>query len=216
MSLAKILIFGVGVAIGLRCSSAVCQIKPPSPPKPIATTMKTWSDPAIGLTFKYPAVWKLVPQPESYTPPMTLQPNQKPVVDVQFTGAGNLYSKTNLTELDFVYSTQPAESPAACYKAGNIGDDNTKPTLRTIHGVVYSHSGGASAGMCHGISSEAFASFRGRTCHIFEEAFMTVCPGVVEGTRGLTTNETKALQGHLDAIMQSVVFAPTTPGQPQP
>ena len=60
--------------------------------------------------------------------------------------------------------------------------------------------------MCHEISSEVYSTWRAGTCHLFEEDFMTLCPGVVEGTRGLTPRETRALQRHLDQIMQSVVF----------
>ena len=60
--------------------------------------------------------------------------------------------------------------------------------------------------MCHEISANIYATYRNDVCHLFEQDFMTVCAGVQEGTRGLTPAETKALQHHLDAIMQSVTF----------
>jgi hypothetical protein len=73
--------------------------------------------------------------------------------------------------------------------------------------MTYSHSSGGEGGMCHEISSDVYATWRAGTCYLFEEDFMTICPGVVEGTRGLTAQETRALQRHLDQIMQSVTFA---------
>ena len=100
MRMAKVFLCGAGVAAALVCGGAGCQTKT----KSIPPATKTWNDPAIGLTFRYPTVWTTNPKHQSYMRPMTLQPDQKPIVDAQFTGVGNLYGKTNLSELDFVYS----------------------------------------------------------------------------------------------------------------
>jgi hypothetical protein len=178
----------------------------------VAGQTSTYSDPTTGVTFQYPSVWKKVPKPDAMTQPMFIMAGINPVIDVEFSPKGNLYEKTNLVGLDFLYYTAPATNAAACAKiAVDTAGTDSKPDTKTIHGVAFQHIQTSNSGMCHEMSAEIYSVYRNGVCHLFEEDFMNVCAGVVEGTRGLTDTETKALQRHLDAIMQSVIFAPLKP-----
>jgi hypothetical protein len=191
--------------IGPGLLGGYAQQPAPAAAKPIPLT--TFTDAAHGVSFQYPSVWKRVAKPDAMTLPFLLMAGYKPIIDVEFSSQGNLYAKTNLVGLDFSYYTAPAESQAACAALGNINEGQGVPVSAEIHGVSYSHSSGGEGAACHEISSEVYATWRAGTCHLFEEDFMTICPGVVDGTHELTAQETKALQRHLDQIMQSVTFA---------
>jgi hypothetical protein len=189
---------------GLPGHAQQAKASTPHAAKPVQLT--TFKDASNSVSFQYPSIWKRVPKPDAMTQPSLLMAGHKPILDVEFSPKGNLYAKTNLVALDFSYYTAPAASQAACVALGNPDSENAAVTTH-INGIPYSHASGGQGGMCHEISSEVYATWRGGICHLFEEDFMTVCPGVVDGTRALTTRETKALQRHLDAIMQSVTFA---------
>ena len=186
---------------GMQSGSA----QQPASPSARPVALATFTDAANGVSLQYPSVWKRVAKPDAMTQPSLLMAGHKPVIDVEFSPKGNLYARTNLVALDFSYYTSPADSSAACATLGNPDSENPTVTAK-INGVTYSHASGGQGGMCHEISSEVYSTWRAGTCHLFEEDFMTLCPGVVEGTRGLTPRETRALQRHLDQIMQSVVF----------
>ena len=117
-------------------------------------------------------------KPDAMTQPSLVMAGHQPIVDVEFSPQGNLYAKTNLVGLDFSYYTAPAKSQAACATLGNPDSENEAVTAK-INGIPYSHSSGGQGGMCHEISSEVYATWRAGTCHLFEEDFMTLCPGVV-------------------------------------
>jgi hypothetical protein len=168
--------------------------------------LSTYTNATTGVRFRYPSVWKPVSRPEAQTQPFLFDRGLQPMIDLEFSPKGNLYEKTNLVGLDFVYAAPAASSVAACYKLGEIDSGVAQKEIVTLNDVTYQHAFGGGAGMCHQISSNIYATYRGGLCHLFEQDFMTVCAGVQEGTRGLTPMETKALQGHLDAIMQSVTF----------
>jgi hypothetical protein len=167
--------------------------------------LTTFTDASNSVSFQYPSIWRRVPKPDAMTQPSLLMAGHKPILDVEFSPQGNLYARTNLVALDFSYYTEPAQSRAACAALGNPDSENRSVTT-TINGIPYSHRSGGEGGMCHEISSEVYATWRAGTCHLFEEDFMTLCAGVVDGTRALTPRETKALQRHLDQIMRSVTF----------
>lgn len=169
--------------------------------------LSTYTNATTGVRFQYPSVWKPVAKPEAQTQPFLFDQGLQPVIDLEFSPKGNLYEKTNLVGLDFVYAAPAASSVAACYKLGEVDSGVAQKEMVTINGVPYQHAFGGEAAMCHEMSANIYATYRDGVCHLFEQDFMTVCAGVQEGTRGLTPAETKALQHHLDAIMQSVTFS---------
>jgi hypothetical protein len=170
--------------------------------------LSTYTNPGTGVSFQYPSVWRVVPRPAAMTPPSLIDKGLQPLVDVEFSPKGNLYEKTNLVGLNFLYFKVPAKSVEACYQIGEADSGDVHTQVVTLNGVTYQHSSGGGAATCHEISYGVYATFRDGQCHLFEQDFMTFCAGVVDGTRGLTAKESNALQHHLDAIMQSVTFHP--------
>jgi hypothetical protein len=168
----------------------------------------TYTDPKSGVTFQYPSVWKQVADPASYTQSMVAENSLiKPVFVIEFSPKGNLYEHTNLTGLAFLYFAAPSPDVMACAKLGDVNlGESPKPTNSTIHGVHFQRSKGSDAGMSHQLGSNAYSIYRNGVCYIFEEVFMNISRGVIESAHDLSNAETKALQHHLDAITQSIVF----------
>jgi hypothetical protein len=168
--------------------------------------LSSYSNTSTGVAFQYPSVWKTVSKPDSMQQPFLFDQGLQPAVVLEFSPKGNLYEKTNLVGLDFVYATAPAASVAECYKLGEADSGAAEKEIITLRGVTYQRASGGDAGMCHQLSASIYATYHDGACHLFEQDFSTLCAGVQEGTRGLTSTEVDALHRHLDAIMQSVTF----------
>jgi hypothetical protein len=176
--------------------------------KPIVDNvpLKTYTDPAHGVSFRYPVAWQQVKKFDQYCQPVVFNNKLKPTIIVQFTGAGNYYQKTYLDSLYFQYGGVRMASAATCRKlADEAADGETgTPANTTINGVGFRHSRGGACGLSHGIDADVYTTFRDGVCLVFEADF-TTCSGI-DDTRDLTRAEIKALQKHLDAIMFSVTF----------
>jgi hypothetical protein len=173
----------------------------------------TYTDPKSGATFQYPSVWTQITDTANFTNSLVAENSSiKPTFVVEFSPKGNLYEHTNLSGLDYVYFSVPASDIMACAKLGDLNQgEKPKPTNATIHGVRFQHSSGNDAGMSHQLNSDAYSIYRNGNCYIFEEVFRTVSRGVIEGAHDLTNAQMKALQRHLDAITQSIVFTAAKP-----
>ena len=175
--------------------------------------LTTYSDPKTGVTFQYPSVWKPVADPANYGQSLVRENsnNITPVFAVEFSQEGNLYEKTNLEGLGYVYFAAPSPNIAACATLGDVNQGQPpKPTYTTIHGLRFQHSTGGDGGMSQWMTSDAYSVYRNGTCYIFEEIFKTVNAQVAE-KHELTKAQATALQRHLDAITQSIVFTPAKP-----
>jgi hypothetical protein len=175
--------------------------------------LTTYTDPKNGVTFQYPSVWKPVADPADYGMSLVRENsnNITPVFAVEFSQEGNLYDKTNLTGLAYVYFAAPSPNITACAAVGDLNQGQPpKPTQTTIHGLSFQHSTGGDGGMSQWMASDAYSIYRNGTCYIFEEIFKTV-NAQVAGKHDLTKAQTTALQHHLDAITQSIVFTPAKP-----
>jgi hypothetical protein len=195
------------VHIGPPSSSTTTDI--PLNPPPLAT----YTDPKNGVSFQYPSVWKPVADPTNYGQSLVKEnsPNITPVFAVEFSQEGNLYQKTNLTGLAYVYFATPSSNATACATLGDVNQGQPpKPTNTIIHGVRFRHSTGGDGGMSQWMTSDAYSVYRNGACFIFEEIFKTVNAQVAD-KHNLTKAQTTALQHHLDAITQSIVFAPLKP-----
>jgi hypothetical protein len=175
----------------------------------------TFSDPATGVSFSYPSVWKLSrrsPIQPFYETPVILQPDQLPDASVTFSSAGNYYAKTNLSGLSFTYVAMPGSTPEACDKLIAAASVSAKPPDRILlNGVSFTHIAGGDAGMCHRVAYDVYGTYRDNRCLLFEADTHTLCPGVVDGTRELTATESKALKRHLNSIVQSLWINPPAP-----
>jgi hypothetical protein len=194
----------VGIAIlGMAAVGSVAQS---AAPKPKAVPIAIYRDSAGDVSFEYPVVWKIDNSPQFYIPPLILQGDRKPRVQVVFSTAGNLYEKTTLHGLVFAYVKTPQPSPEACAAmAVDPVPDKTETVM--ISGVSFQHFELEDAAMCHGVKQEVYRAYRGGVCYLFEGDMDTTCVGAVDGQRALTATETRALMRHLNAIPQSIQFA---------
>lgn len=172
----------------------------------------TYSDPKTGVTFQYPTVWVPYDKAPSYMGPSFTSETAQPRAAFTFTNDNNVYRKTLLLSLIFSYFVVPTTDNASCLKlAQDASGGDLKPNPVVIHGVSYQEVDGGDAGMCHEQASQIAITYRNNQCFVFERDFNTECVGADDTKRKLTAAENKALQRHLDAIMQSVVFAPLKP-----
>jgi len=172
----------------------------------------TYSDPKTGVTFQYPSVWVPYDKAPSYMGPSFISETVQPRASFTFTNDNNVYRKTLLLSLIFSYFVVPTTDAASCLKLvqdASGGDLQPKPVV--IHGVSYQEIDGGDAGMCHEQGNQIAITYRNNQCFIFERDFNTECYGADDTKRKLTAAENKALQRHLDTIMQSIVFSPLKP-----
>jgi len=174
--------------------------------------LTTYSDPKTGVTFQYPTVWLPSDKAPSYLGPSFTSDTAQLRASFTFAANSNLYKKTLLLSLVFSYFIAPTTDAASCLKlAQDASGVDLKPKPVVIHGVSYQEVDGSDAGMCHEQSNQIDLTYRDNQCFVFERDFNTECYGADDHKRQLTAAEMKALQHHLDAIMQSVVFAPIKP-----
>jgi hypothetical protein len=169
--------------------------------------MATYTEAGGVVSFEYPIVWKVDTTAKFYLGPHILQSGLSPQVQVIFSPVGNSYAKTNLTNLVFVYAKAPGQSDEACRKLA-MGSDPAKSETISIDGKPFQHVDTGDAGMCHGTDQHIYWTRQNGTCYLFEGDMLTTCSGAVDGQLDLTKTETWALLRHLQAIPQSIRFAP--------
>jgi hypothetical protein len=179
-------------------------------PGPVASASPHlhFTDPATGVSFDYPSVWKKVMRSDGFSPPEAFTPDDHLVVMVQFTGAENFYRHTDLEALDFLFLTAKETSAAACEKrvTGLNDDEHPLPPPQTINSVRFWHATGGEGSAGHSIDYEVYGTYRGGLCYLFEEDFTEASAGMIDGSRPLTKTERAALRRHLDAIIRTVRF----------
>lgn len=183
--------------------------KAPSVVESRAADLVQYQDPAHGVTFDYPSLWRPPQQGTSgaaLAQPDFAQVAPKPVITQMFTPAGTYYADTVLGSLSFSYTVVPHSTAAAC--AQLPGKALQSPASRSVsyQGIPYTEATGGDAGMCHHLQATVDATFQGSSCYLFERDTVTTCPDTQseKKPRPLTSQEQAALQRHLDAIMQSV------------
>jgi hypothetical protein len=172
--------------------------------------MTRWHDPASGVSLQYPSVWTRVKGADDYCGAVVLsgvRGQPKPTFAVEFRGDGNDYANTSLASLAFLFGHVPHSNPAACQQMAT-GFSEEGPRQQVIHGTTYSTTSGGECGLGHSVDAKVFTTLRASTCYIFEEDFFTAR---ADGARDLTDREMKALDRHLDAIMQSVQWDKKNP-----
>ena len=197
---------GISILVVLAAFASLGIFGQSGPSKPAAVPMATYSDPAGDVSFDYPVVWKIDNSPQFYIPPVILQGDRKPRVQVVFSTAGNLYEKTTLHSLVFIYVKTPQPSQEVCAAMAVSPMPDTVDTV-VINGVPFQHFEIKDAAMGHGVKQEVFRGYRDGMCYLFEGDMDTTCIGAVDGQRALTTVETRVLMRHLNAIPQSIRFA---------
>ena len=174
--------------------------------------MKSYTDEVGGISLHYPALWTFSKISVSYFP-SAIAPNGEPVQAVfSLSPQGNYYEHTTLTGLRFLYRRLKAANRPECDSILLNNRDIGKLEHLTLHGVPFSHLATGEAGMMKAESQEAYATWRGGTCYLFEEQLDEIAKGTDDQkTRSLTAAETRALRRHLNDILQSVKFSTPTP-----
>lgn len=185
------------VGLGLFGAVLMCSAQKPVP-------LTKYMDRGHGVGFQYPSAWKPTTDP-SYFGAAFGREQMRPIASFAFSPKGNLYEKTVLLGLTFNYFVVPSPNLNACVEEAKAGANaDAAPKKVRINGVSFVEVSGTDAGMCHQRSSEVDVTWRSGQCLIFERDFDTQCDGVGDGKRALTLQEGKALQRHLDQVMQSV------------
>jgi hypothetical protein len=188
-----------------RCDGkeAETTASPVAPLPPLAT----YTVSGTGVSFQYPSGWQRK-QADSYMQPFITEiwGDIKPTAAVAFSPKGNIYQNTNLQGLDFLYFARSTASAEACRKTiGGTSDTAKPPKNVTIHGVTYTETSDGDGGAGNSVECTLYATWRGGTCHIFEEDFFTGTPDDIDA-HSLSPAQVRALQCQLDAIMQTVRF----------
>lgn len=175
-------------------------------------SLTTFRDPATGVSFQYPTVWR-PSQGAVLAAPEFSEVAGAPRITEEFSPKGNVYEPTVLRALMFSYGAKQGLDAAGCAALpGKVAEMVGSPKPVTYNGVSYMEAGGSDAGMCTHVQSRIDSTLHGGQCLVFERDFVTSCPFVKSATlpRPLTPAESAALQRHLDAVMASVQLAPAT------
>ena len=179
-------------------------------PQAANVPMKTYTDPASGVSFTYPAAWTLSRTTAFYLGSLVTLPDPLARAVVSFSSRDNYYAKTNLDGLEFTFVAVPEASPETCSQriGREIDPAGKRAETLTINGRRFLHLAAGDTGMCHGANRDIYQTYSEGSCYLFEADMHTVCADVDAGRRELTAGETKALHRHLDSIMQTVQIKP--------
>jgi hypothetical protein len=166
-----------------------------------------FTDPAYGVTFRYPAKWNFSAGNEFYSPVSITSSDSPPrgVVFFKDDGGYNSYPKTNLNGAEFVCVNRKTASAKECSALALQGEGNAKPlAAKTINNIDYTHAKAENAGMCHQVQEDVYAAYRNQSCYLFDLAIHTICAGVKDNTRGITNTELAQVEASLEKILTSV------------
>lgn len=196
-------------ATSAAASSAAAQPTSVTKSLPAApSTLAAYDDRSTGVHFNYPNVWKPFAIGQDIAYPSFRSDTLEPKAGFYFSPKGNLYEKTNLIDLSFFYGVAENTAPSACAAIAKQSATGASATrFVTYNGKVFSEASGADGAMCHDtVEIVDTVPLSNNRCAVFERSFETRCADVIPGSRALTDTETRALQKHLDAVMQSVTI----------
>ncbi len=166
-----------------------------------------FTDPANKVTFRYPTKWNFSAGSEFYSPVSITSPDSPPrgVVFFKDDGGFNPYPKTNLSGAEFVYVNRKTASAKDCAALTLQDEGNAKSLpLKTVNNINYAHGKAENAGMCHQVQEDVYAAYRNETCYLFDLAIHTICPGVKDNTRTITSGELAQVHASLEKILSNV------------
>ena len=168
-------------------------------------SLMQFTDPPYGVAFRYPAKWTFSVNSSFYATTSITSTNNpaRGVVFVKASEGFNPYPNTNFDGAEFVYANRKSSSTAQC-SASLHGNGEKILAAKTIGSINYVHAQASDAGMCHQTQEDLYATYRNQTCYLFDLAVHTICPGVKDNSRALTTTELAQLQSTLEKILSSV------------
>lgn len=168
-------------------------------------SLMQFTDPSSGVAFRYPAKWNFSANSGFYaTTSITSADNPaRGVVFVKDSEGFNPYPNTNFDGAEFVYTNRKTASTAEC-SASLHGNGDKVLATKTIGNINYVHAQASDAGMCHQTQEDLYATYRNQTCYLFDLAIHTICPGVKDNTRAITSSELAEVHASLEKILSSV------------
>jgi hypothetical protein len=172
-------------------------------------SLKIYSDSTNGVSFSYPAGWKMSREPSFYLAPLIFYPQQSAQAMVSFRPSGT-HIETNFDGLEFAYVALSEPDQTSCLQqvTKDIDPEERRLETVTINGTRFFDINTGDAGLCHQANRNIYETYRHGTCLLFEAAFYTVCPDPDDGRAQLTAAQSKALSRPLDAIIQTVKVSP--------
>src|ERR1700733_4333655 len=112
-----------------------------TPERPASATkapLKIYSDPTNGVSFNYPADWKMSREPSFYLQPLIFYPQQSAQAIVSFRPSGD-HQETNFDGLEFVYVVLPEPSQASCLQhvTKDVDPEERRVGTMTINGTRF-------------------------------------------------------------------------------
>lgn len=171
----------------------------------VSPSSMQFSDPDYGVTFRYSPKWNFSANSGFYaTTSITSADNPaRGAVFVKDSEGFNPYPNTNFDGAEFVYTNRKTASIAECSALLHGNGDKVLAT-KTIGHINYVHAHASDAGMCHQTQEDLYATYRNQTCYLFDLAVHTICPGVKDNTRALTSSELVEVHASLEKILSSV------------
>lgn len=181
----------------------------------------TYSDPAHGVTFRYPSVWGPSTQ-FGYWPPALEGSAAPPIAGFGYRVGGfprtqdekkRPYSSTNLEGFGIVYSAIAATSTAQCSETAASLAYGAANRTAVFGGHTFTAYETGQGGMSQSAAGNLYATYAGQTCYLFETsvAVSEGAVGDVGGISSLTTAQSHFIEAHLLNILQSVRIAPRLP-----
>lgn len=191
----------IGIVVPGLLLCAVAALGQTTPP-----ALKTFTDPAHGVSFVYPATWQASRSIGFYLPSVILNETNETeaIMKVGFEGDRRPYQHSTLAGIEFVYTVAPNLSRQKCLDAADVSEDH-KTDLRRIGGVAFTHGVGSGAGLGHSDDFEVWAAYRDGRCYLFEAGVHNAHSE--EAVRELRKSEFERLRRRLDAVMLSVRIA---------
>jgi len=174
--------------------------------------LKSYVDPQYGVSFQYPAEWKLDNGLGFYLGTQILLnpegsskgPDKARAIvgfDRKLNAEGQYPDGVNLTGVEFVYLVLPKTDAAHCYARLGADANGWKRSQVVIAGVTYRRVQGGDAGLGHGATRDLYGTFREGRCYLFEGDIHTTTG---DNPKFLTGAPLQKLEGQIAAVMQSV------------
>ena len=200
-------------AILFLADGAFAQIPVPSAPVPGAA-QKTFKDRHYGVEFVVPPGWSLAKKDGQVSTfrldarSATSKAEMRAVSSMEF----NPFPLSTLGGAFFYYSVQRHTNDAECaQQATGVGRADATP----IGGMDFNHGHDEHGDMCVESRDEVFTAFRKGSCFRFDLTVNTFC-SVSSGAQEMSKRQMRDIEGRMERILDSVVFAGVKKGTKPP
>jgi hypothetical protein len=189
---------------------AACMTVNAQSPTHAALSGRLYTDPANGVSFRYPAASKLT-QDEPFMFPVSIQtltPDSRSqlraLVFAKSLNGVRSWPATDFAGVEFGYDARQAATPEACRAMAS--PDHGATDQQTLHGIAFWHGTGGDGGMSQAVSDDIYATFLASTgsCLLFDLAIHTPTAAGEKPPSPLTAREREMVHSSLMNILDSV------------